>query len=395
MTALLAVEAAQAQLLTLAPPLAPCTRALVAAHGHYLAAPLIARRTQPATALSAMDGYAIRFADLPGPWRLSGHIAAGSVVTRRIMAGETARIFTGAPLPPGADTVLVQEDAARAGTTVALTGSGPAHAGQHVRGAGGDFADGDTLAAAGDRVTPGLIALAAMAGHGELVVGRVPRVAIITTGDELTEPGALLAAGQLPDSNSAMLAAMLTGWPAVVGHVARINDNLDVTMTALDDASAVHDVIITVGGASVGDHDHIHAALTSLGAPPAFWKVAMRPGKPLLAARLGGAVVLGLPGNPGSAFVTAILFAAPLLRHLAGAADPLPPHAHAAITADLGPGGARRDYLRAVLADGALTPCDKQDSGLVSTLAKANALLIREASAAARPAGTLTPYLVV
>lgn len=395
MTALLSVEAAQARLLAPAVPLPPSRRSLAAAHRHFLAEPLIALRTQPEAPLSAMDGYAVRFADLPGPWRVIEHIAAGSVGGLSVGAGEAARIFTGAPLPPGADTVLVQEDAASNAAIVTLTGTGPAQAGQHVRGAGGDFMRGEQIAASGSPVTPGIIALAAMAGHANLLVGGTARVAIITTGDELADPGAALAPGQIPDSNGVMLAAKLASWPAVLGQAIRIGDKLDVTIAALRDASAAHDVIITIGGASVGDHDHIHAALTSLGAPPAFWKVAMRPGKPLLAARLGRAVVLGLPGNPASAFVTATLFAAPLLRHLAGAADPLPPVAHAPLAVDLGPGGARRDYLRAVLAGGALTPCPNQDSGFVTALAQANALLIREAGAAPQSAGTIVPYLAV
>lgn len=395
MSTLLPVEQAQAQLLGLTAPLGSERRSLAASLGRYLAAPLIALRTQPAAALSAMDGYAIRFADLPGPWRLTGSIAAGQWPEAGMGPGETMRIFTGAPLPEGADTVLVQEDASPSDDQVALSGTGPAVPGQHVRAAGGDFAAGAQLAAVGAAVTPAIIALAAMAGHAALEVGRVPRVAIISTGDELVDPGAPLALGQIPDSNAPMLAALLAALPAELAMVQRIGDDRAATIAAIRDASAEHDVIVTLGGASVGDHDHIHAAMTSLGSPPAFWKIAMRPGKPLLAGRVGAAVLLGLPGNPASAFVTAHLFLLPLLRHLAGAAAPLPTVGDAALASDLAAGGARRDYLRATLSRGRITPFAAQDSGGLVSLAAANALLIREAGAPPQPAGALAPYIAL
>lgn len=395
MTGWLGVEEAQARLLALANPLAPTRLPLVSAEGRYLAEPLMALRTQPAASLSAMDGFAVRFSDLPGPWRPTGEIAAGTVPDRALQSGEAARIFTGAPLPQGADTVVIQEDITADGAQVALTGTGPARAGEYVRMTGSDFSAGDVLAAPGTSVSAGLIALAAMAGHAELAVREVPLVAVITTGDELMPPGSLLEPGQIPDSNGVMLAALLRRWPAVVGTVQRIGDDRDVTVAALKQTAATHDVVVTVGGASVGAHDHIHAALTSLGAPPAFWKVAMRPGKPVLAARCGRAVVLGLPGNPASAFVTAQLLLLPLLRHLAGAADPLPHPVRAPLASGLGPGGARREYLRARLAGGALHPWAEQDSGLVSALANANALIIREAGAEACAPGAQALYLPI
>ncbi|MBA4748888.1 MAG: molybdopterin molybdotransferase MoeA [Sphingopyxis sp.] len=395
MTALLPVEEAQARLFALAAPLPAETLPLAAALGRYLAAPLIAQRSQPAAVLSAMDGYAIRFADLPGPWRLVGSIAAGNWPESSIATGETMRIFTGAPLPEGADTVLIQEDATAADGIIALTGAGPGAQGQHVRTAGSDFAQGADLAAAGARVTPALIALAAMAGHASLAVGCAPRVALISTGDELVDAGAPLAPGQIPDSNAPMLSALLAAVPAHLGTVQRIGDDRAATIAAIRAASADHDVIVTLGGASVGDHDHVHAAMTSLGAPPAFWKIAMRPGKPLLAGRIGDAALLGLPGNPASAFVTAQLFLLPLLRHLAGAATPLPDVAHAALTNDLVAGGPRRDYLRAAVSGGRITPFAAQDSGLTTALANANALLIREIGAPPQPAGAMTPYIAL
>lgn len=395
MSGLLPVEEAQARLLALAAPLPKETLPLTAALGRYLAAPMAAQRTQPAADLSAMDGYAIRFADLPGPWRQVGSIAAGSWPAQPLSTGETMRIFTGAPLPAGADTVLVQEDAATSADMITLTGTGPAAKGQHVRAAGSDFAAGTALADPGARVTPGLIALAAMAGHAALAVGHAPRVAFISTGDELADPGAPLAPGQIPDSNAPMLTALLVAVPAAIGTVVRIGDSRAATIAAIRAASADHDVIVTLGGASVGDHDHVHAAMTSLGSPPAFWKIAMRPGKPLLAGRVGDAVLLGLPGNPASAFVTAHLFLLPLLRHLAGAVAPLPDVGQAALAADLAGGGPRRDYLRAIVNHGRITPFAAQDSGLTAPLAHANALLIREIGAAPQPAGTMAPYIAL
>ena len=395
MTGLLAVEAAQAALLALADPLPTQARALVDAAGCYLADPLVAKRSQPVTALSAMDGYAIRHADLPGPWRLAGEVRAGSWPEAALEQGCAVRIFTGAALPAGADTILVQEDGRVADGIVTLTGDGPPAIASHVRAASSDFAQGALLLQAGARLTPAALALAAMAGFGTVTVGGKPRVAIITTGDEVVAPGAALAPGQIPDSNSVMLAAMLDSDAVCTGSIVHVPDNRASTATAISKAAEAHDVIVTVGGASVGTHDHVHGALTELGAPPRFWKVAMRPGKPVMAARLGGAVVLGLPGNPASAFVTAQLFLRPLLRHLAGAARPLPDINFSPLAVPLAQGGARRDYLRAVHDSRTLTPCASQDSGSVVSLAAANALILREIGATALPSGVLVPYIAV
>lgn len=240
-----------------------------------------------------------------------------------------------------------------------------------------------------------VIALAAMAGYDCLSVGRRPRVAIITTGDELVALGVRPSPGQIPESNGVMLAAMLADGPAVLGTITHIRDDLDATVATIRDASAAHDVIVTIGGASVGDHDHVHTAMMSLRAPPDFWKIAMRPGKPLMAARLGEATMLGLPGNPASAFVTVQLFLLPLVRHLAGAASPLPAVAHAPLAFDLGPGGQRRDYLRAVFDGHSIAPFASQDSGGLASLAAANALLLRDAGAPPQVAGSLAPYIAI
>ncbi len=393
MSKLLPVEEAQARLLALRAPLAPEKTAFSESLGRYLSDDVVALRDQPAAPLSAMDGYAIRHADLPGPWTVTGEVAAGAIAAATVGRGQAMRIFTGAPLPDGADTVLIQEDVVVDGATLTLTDPAPAYPGQHVRNRASDFAVGATLVAAGTRLTPGAIAAAIMGGGAQLGVGARPRVAILTTGDELVRPGRALAPGQIPDSNGAMLAAMLAVEPAVVGLPLSIRDDRQTLSKVLKDLARRHDVIVTVGGASVGDHDHVRGALEDAGGALDFWKIAMRPGKPLIAGTVGDALLLGLPGNPSSAFVTATLFLIPLVRHLAGAASPLPEIRHAPLLAPLGPGGKRRDYLRARLEGGVLAVFDSQDSGRTFPLAAATALVLREIDAAPRAAGAVAPYI--
>ena len=395
MSALLAVEEAQARLFALHEPLASENIAFSESLGRHLSDDVIALRDQPAAPISAMDGYAIRFDDLPGPWTIIGESAAGAASDRIVGPGEATRIFTGALLPSGTDTVIVQEDVARAGDALTLTTDGPGARGRHIRPRAADFASGDCLLAAGTRLTPGAIAAAAMSGAGQLAVGRRPRVAIVTTGDELVQPGRPLAPGQIPDSNGVMLAAMLAGEvaPAVQPH--HLPDDRAKLASALKELARRHDVIVTVGGASVGDHDHVRGALDDAGGRLDFWKIAMKPGKPLIAGTLGDAILLGLPGNPSSAFVTATLFLLPLVRHLAGARYPLPSVHRAPLAAPLDEGGTRRDYLRARLEDGRLVPMIGQESGRTLPLASANALLIRDIGAPARDAGAMADYIVI
>ncbi|MBA4751596.1 MAG: molybdopterin molybdotransferase MoeA [Sphingopyxis sp.] len=395
MSGLLPVEEAQARLLALREPLASENIAFPESLGRYLSNDVIASRDQPAADLSAMDGYAVRFDDLPGPWSVIGETAAGTAPDRMVDVGEAMRIFTGAMLPAGADTVIVQEDVARDGALLTLTGDGPESRGRHIRARAADFAAGDCLLPAGTRMTPGAIAAAAMNGAGQLTVGRRPRVAILTTGDELVQPGRPLAPGQIPDSNGAMLAAMLAGEvaEAIVPH--HIRDDRATLAKILKELARRHDVIVTVGGASVGDHDHVRGALDDADGQLDFWKIAMRPGKPLIAGTIGDAALLGLPGNPSSAFVTATLFLLPLVRHLAGAGNPLPTVHQAPLAAPLAQGGTRRDYLRARLDGGRLTPLVGQESGRTLPLASANALLIREIDAPPRVAGEMADYLVI
>lgn len=395
MSALLPVEEAQARLLALREPLSAETIYFSQALGRYLSQDVVALRDQPAARLSAMDGYAIRQADLPGPWSIAGEIAAGSFPTQPLKPGDAFRIFTGAPLPESADTVVMQEDVAVAGDRLTLATSDTIVPGQHIRARASDFATGDTLVPAGARLSPGAIATAIMSGAPQLAVGKRPRVAILTTGDELVQPGHELAPGQIPDSNGTMLAAMLAGEPAEVSLPLHIRDDRPMLSRILKDLARRHDVIVTVGGASVGDHDHVRGALDDAGGRLDFWKIAMKPGKPLIAGTLGDALLLGLPGNPASAFVTATLFLLPLVRHLAGARDPLPGIRRAPLAAPLGTGGKRRDYLRARVADGAITVFDGQDSGRTVPLAQANALVIREIDAPARAAGAQADYIAI
>ena len=395
MSGLLPVEDAQARLFALRKPLASKTIYFSQSLGRYLSQDVAAMRDQPAAPLSAMDGYAVRHADLPGPWVIAGEIPAGSVPGAPLNAGEAMRIFTGAMLPEGADTVVMQEDVAVAGDRLTLSTGDTINAGQHIRARASDFATGTTLVAAGTRLTPGAIATAIMSGAPQLSVGTRPRVAILTTGDELVQPGHALAPGQIPDSNGTMLATMLAGEPAEVSLPLHIRDDRTILSRVLNDLARRHDVIVTVGGASVGDHDHVRGALDDAGGRLDFWKIAMKPGKPLIAGTIGDALLLGLPGNPSSAFVTATLFLLPLVRHLAGAREPLPEIRQAPLAAPLGAGGTRRDYLRARLAGGALTVFDGQDSGRTAPLAEANALVIREIGAPARTAGEPADYIVI
>jgi molybdopterin molybdotransferase len=395
MTGLLPVEEAQARLLALRDPLPRENIGLSESLGRYLSDDVLAQRDQPAAPLSAMDGYAIRFADLPGPWTVTGEVAAGAAPDRTVGAGEALRIFTGAMVPTGADTVVVQEDVAIEGAHLTLTGDGPGTRARHVRERAADFSSGACLLPAGTRLTPGAIAAAAMSGAGQLVVGKRPSVAIVTTGDELVQPGRPAAPGQIPDSNGVMLAAMLAGDVAETILPHHVRDDRTILAKVLKDLARRHDVIVTVGGASVGDHDHVLGALDDAGGSLDFWRIAMRPGKPLIAGTIGDAILLGLPGNPSSAFVTATLFLLPLVRHLAGARDPLPIVHKAPLAEPLPAGGTRRDYLRARLENGQLTPFLGQESGLTLPLASANSLLIRDIGAPARGAGAMADYLVI
>lgn len=390
---MISVAEAQARLLALASPLPPIERELMQAVRHYLHAPLTAIRTQPAADLSAMDGYAIAVEDFPGPWRVIGESAAGHPFAGTLQSGEAVRIFTGAHVPHNADSVLIQENAVRDGDIMRVTDDRAPMLGANIRRLGSDFQAGDKVLPAGNYLDAGAIAVAAMAGHGKLIVGGMPRIAIAATGDELVPAGACARPAQIPCSNSPMLQAMLAGLPCDVMDAGILRDDLTALETSLLALSQQVDIIVTTGGASVGDYDLVQTALVNIGAQMDFWKVAMRPGKPLMAGKIGNAVVLGLPGNPSSAFVTAFLFLLPLIRHMAGSTSPLPLLFEAATACDLPAGGDRAEYLRATVEGGHITPLMVQDSGLTRTLSQANALLIQQPHVPPRPKGNMVQYM--
>jgi molybdopterin molybdotransferase len=397
--ALLAVADALAAVLAKAEPLASEDVPLDAAIGRVLTADLAALRTQPPADVSAMDGYAVRGDDVAAAavLRVIGEIAAGRPFAGTIGPGEAARIFTGAVMPDGADTVVIQEVTSREGDEVAI--KRPESKGRHVRRKGYDFAAGDVLLRKGQRLTTRGIALAAAMNHARVPLHRRPRVAVFATGDELVEPGTPPAPGQIVHSNGISLAALARTEGAEAIDFGIVPDQLDATVTAVRRARAEGvDVLVTSGGASVGDYDFVQEAFAAEGMALSFWKVALRPGRPLMHGRLDGMHVLGLPGNPVSAYVCAVLFFLPLLRRLAGRSDLTLPCETAVLGCALGANDERADYMRATLerrADGILiaTPFRAQDSSLLVPLASADCLLIREPFAPAAEPGS--PCVIV
>lgn len=382
----LPLEEAQARLLDLAPSL-PIERIdIPGALGRYLAAPLVAHRTQPAAELSAMDGYAVAENDMTGPWRVIGESAAGHPFSGTVSPGQAVRIATGAMLPQSGAAVILQEDLARDGDRLTLTGEGPSPAGKHIRRRGLDFAEGQIVLATGTRIGPAQAALAIAAGHSHLPVHRPPRLAIIDSGDELAPTGAECAPHQIPASNGVMLAALAATLPCETERLGPVIDDRDALTAALARAAEA-DVIVTSGGASVGDHDLVRPVLEAWGAEIDFWRVAIKPGKPLLVARRGRQIILGLPGNPVSSYVTAYLFLLPLLRSMLGAARPLPRRVRAILSVPLKPNGARREFVRAAWDGQRIVPERITDSGALVPLAAANALIDRPADAPAATAG--------
>ena len=384
----LSLDEAQARLLALAPALPVEHRAIEDCAGFYLAEPLTALRTQPAAAMSAMDGYAVRVGD-PGPWRVVGESAAGHPLVRALGHGEAARVSTGAIVPEGGECVLLQEDCAREDDTLRHLEALPSRW-RHVRRAGLDFGANDLLLSAGTRIGAAQLALAIAAGHQHLSVRRRVRLTVIDCGDELVRPGIPESTHHLPASNAPMLAALTAGLPVEIRRLGPIPDRLDALAEAFE-AARDADIVVTSGGASVGDHDLIRPALDHAGASIDFWRVAIKPGKPLLVARRDAQTILGLPGNPASAFVTGYLFMLPLLRAALGAAQPLPTRLTARLAAPLPPGGRRMEFLRARWADGEVGPEAEQDSGALRPLAHANALICREIGAPAASVGDVVP----
>lgn len=378
----LPLEEAQARLLALVEPLPVEHVDVEGAQGYFLAHPLHARRTHPAADLSAMDGYAMTSGDIAGPWRVIGESAAGHPFAGTVKPGEAVRISTGAALPAGAGVVIVQEDLERDGDALRLTGEPPAPPTKHIRRCGMDFTTGGEIMPAGTRIGPAQAALAIAAGHGHLAVRRRPRLAIIDSGDELATSFDACAPHQIPASNGAMLKAMAATLPCEIDRLGPVADDMAALAAVLEKAADA-DVIVTSGGASVGDHDLVRPALAEWGADIDFWRVAIKPGKPILVATKTTAgrrqIVIGLPGNPVSSHVTAFLFLLPLLRGLLGAANPLPRRIRTKLAAPLKPGGSRREFLRATWDGEGIAPHALQDSGALTALAASNALIDRDA----------------
>jgi molybdopterin molybdotransferase len=377
---MISVEQARAKILSGLAPAGLETVALAAAHGRVLGGAVHARVAHPPADVSAMDGYAVRAGDAAAGARLRviGEAPAGHPFAGEVEQGEAVRLFTGSFVPRGADTILIQEDAAAEPGAITVT-EAPAP-GRHIRKQGQDFAVGDALIAAGKRLTVRDIALAAAANHPWLAVVRRPRVAILATGDEISLPGEALGPGGIVNSNSAMLAAFVSacGGEAVILPAAE-DDAAAIAAAAA--AARGADMLVTTGGASVGAHDLVQPGLTREGFALDFWKIAMRPGKPLIVGRIGAMPVLGLPGNPVSAYVCATLFLAPALAAMAGLGETVPVFETAWLRGSLPANDRREDYLRATLAwqDGVLmaTPFARQDSAMLTPLARADALVRR------------------
>jgi len=386
------VAEARARILATLKPVPAETVALSEAWNRVLAADVVARRTQPPADVSAMDGWAVRAADAVVGARLRriGTAPAGHPFTGRIGPGETVRLFTGSVVPDGADAIVIQEDARDLGEAMEVTEA--AVAGRHVRPAGQDFSAGDVLLRAGRRLTARDIGLAASGDHPWLTVHRRPRVAILATGDEIALPGEPVPPGGIVSSNAHALAALVRSAGAEPTVLPVASDDLHAMAEAADRAAGF-DLLLTTGGASVGEHDLVQAGLAARGMQLDFWKIAMRPGKPLMHGRLGPLPMLGLPGNPVSALVCAMLFALPALAMLAGEDARGPKVDEAVLGAPVKENDRREDYLRADFADGVVTPHSRQDSSMLATLARSDALIIRPPLAPAAEAGTKVPVI--
>ncbi|MGL6209218.1 MAG: molybdopterin molybdotransferase MoeA [Paracoccaceae bacterium] len=392
---MISVEEALSHCLALVAPLPTETVPLRDASGRYLSYAVAALRDQPPFPASAMDGYAVRGDPAAAAvFRVIGEAGAGHAFEGGVSDGQAVRIFTGAPIPSGATRVIIQEDVTAQGPDITIKTD--ADLATHIRAQGQDFRIGDALSPR--RLRPNDLALLAAMNVPTVPVIRRPVVAIIATGDELVMPGEAPRPDQIIASNSFAIAALVEA----EGAKARLLPIARDTIAGL--SSVLHlardaDVIVTIGGASVGDHDLVAEVAEKLGMQRRFWRIAMRPGKPLMAGRLGGSAMIGLPGNPVSAIVCTHLFILPMLRALQGAPDPAPKPLRAVLGADVGPTGPRTHYMRARLTPSdslpVIVPDARQDSALLGVLAAADALLIRPLGDGPRPAGTVVDYLAL
>ena len=392
--ALMPVAEALGRVLADAAPLEAETVPLNDALGRVLTQDVAALRTQPPASVSAMDGYAVRASDVaaaPVTLDIIGEVAAGHPFEGTVGAGQAARIFTGGVVPAGADAVVIQEVTQRDGDRVTIEKM--IAAGRNIRPAGIDFKQGEVLLEKGRRLSDRDMMLAAAMNHPALSVHRRPKVAIAGTGDELVPPGSTLGPGEIVFSNGFALSALVRGQGAEVNDLGIARDKIEdivAKLRAARDWGA--DVLVTTGGASVGEHDLVQRALAAEGLDLSFWRVALRPGRPMMHGKLGAMQVLGLPGNPVSSYVCAFLFLVPLIRRLAGRADVKPKAESARLGRELPENDERQDYLRATLEYGpdgpVATPVAAQDSSLMANLARADCLVIREPFAPKAAAGS-------
>lgn len=388
---MITVEQALAAVFALITPLPIEIVALSRANGRFMPAPATAKRDQPPFAASAMDGYAINGTATPGAiFTVIGEAGAGRAFNSSLLPGQAIRIFTGAPVPDGASQVIIQEDVDTKGRQITLRAN--VDTGTNIRALGQDFRAGSTLPPR--LLRPNDIALLAAMNIAEVPVSRRPVVAIIATGDELVMPGENPRSDQIIASNSFALKALVedAGGAARMLPIAR--DTEGSLRTVLEMAQGA-DMIVTIGGASVGDHDLVGKVAGQMGIERAFYKIAMRPGKPLMAGRLHGVPMLGLPGNPVSAIVCGHLFLLPMLRAMLGMGSQPPQTQTARLAIDIPANGPRAHYMRARLSGGLITPFDRQDSALLTILTEANALLIRPIGDEQRKAGDETTYLPI
>ncbi len=395
---MISVEEALSRLLAPLGPVPPEQLGLADCVGRVLAEDVAARRTQPPFAVSAMDGYAVRAEDVervPATLRIVAEIPAGAGFGGRLGQGEAARIFTGAPLPDGADAIVIQEDTERSGDRVEVREGAPR--GRYVRRAGLDFAEGDVLLHAGKRLTPRDIGLAAAMNRPWLFVYRRPRVAILSTGDEIVMPGDPIGPHQIVSSNLLALAAFVTANGAEPVMVGNAPDDPDALRHIAAAARGV-DLFVTTGGVSVGEHDLVRGVLSEDGLAIDFWEIAIRPGKPLMFGHYRNMPMIGLPGNPVSTLVCSLIFLRPAIRRLAGLPDAVPAPMTARLGVPVKQNDRRQDYLRARLSrtpDGTLevAPFEVQDSSMMRPLAASDCLVVRPPHAPPLPAGAEVPII--